>query len=111
MGGGLVCGSWWHGRWRKGHELGDVGTSGSWKEPGHRPVQTFPAPTYNHVQRLAFSITVFFLKAAPVAYGSSQAQGQIRATAAGLHHSHSNIGSEPHLQPTPTLKLKATPNP
>ena len=27
----------------------------------------------------------------------------IGATAAGLHHSHSNMGSEPHLQPTPQL--------
>ena len=32
--------------------------------------------------------------AIPGAYGSSQARGQIRATAAGLHHSHrnSNVG-------------------
>ena len=27
--------------------------------------------------------------------------GPNRATAAGLHHSHSNMGSEPCLQPTP----------
>ena len=32
--------------------------------------------------------------AAPVAYGSSQARGQIRAIAAGLCHSHSHVGSE-----------------
>ena len=31
--------------------------------------------------------------AAPVAYGSFQARGQIRVAAAGLHHSHSNAGS------------------
>ena len=30
---------------------------------------------------------------APVAYGSSQARGQIRAAVAGLHHSHSNTRS------------------
>ena len=29
----------------------------------------------------------------PVAYGSSQAGGEIRAVAASLHHSHSNTGS------------------
>ena len=29
---------------------------------------------------------------AGAAYGSSQARGQIRATAAGLHHSHNNAG-------------------
>ena len=48
----------------------------------------------------------FFLllfRAAPVAYGGSQARGQIGATDASLHHSHSNFGSEPHLQPTPQL--------
>ena len=37
----------------------------------------------------------------PTAYGSSQARGPIGATAVGLHHSHSNVGSEPHLRPTP----------
>ena len=35
----------------------------------------------------------------PVAYGGSQVRGQIGAGAAGLHHSHSKAGSEPHLQP------------
>ena len=42
-------------------------------------------------------------RATLVAYGSSQARGQIGATAAGLSHSHSNFGSEPHLLPTPQL--------
>ena len=42
----------------------------------------------------------FFFRAAPVAYGSSQARGWIGATADGLHHSHSNMGSEPGLWPT-----------
>jgi len=36
-------------------------------------------------------------------YGRSQAGGPIRATAASLHHSHSNVGSKPHLRPTPQL--------
>jgi len=44
-----------------------------------------------------------------MACGGSQARGLIRAAAAGLHHSHSNEGSEPHLQPTP--KLTATLDP
>ena len=47
--------------------------------------------------------------AAPAAYGGSQARGQIRATAAGLHHSHSNARSKPHLQPT--AQLMAVHNP
>ena len=35
--------------------------------------------------------------AAPAAHGGSQARGLIRATAAGLHHRHSNARPEPHL--------------
>ena len=35
-----------------------------------------------------FCLFVLLFRAAPPAYGSSQARGQIRATAAGLHHSH-----------------------
>ena len=37
-----------------------------------------------------FCFLLFFLKATPTAYGSSQASGQIGAVASGLHHSHSN---------------------
>ena len=44
-------------------------------------------------------------RAVPEAYGSSQAKGQIGATA--LHHSHSNVGSEPRLGPTPQLTSNA----
>ena len=46
--------------------------------------------------------------AAPMAYGGSQARGRIGAVAAGLHQSHSNMGSEPYLRPTP--QLMATPD-
>jgi len=38
-----------------------------------------------------------FLRATLVAYGGSQARGLIRATAAGLRHSHSHTRSELHL--------------
>ena len=41
--------------------------------------------------------------ATPVAYGGSQARGPIGATAAGHHHSHSNVRADVHLQPTPQL--------
>ena len=51
----------------------------------------------------------FFLTAAGAAYGSSWARGQMRAAAAGLYHSHSKAGSQPHLQPT--LQLVAMPDP
>ena len=68
--------------------------------------------------KIFFFLTSFFFffffffcifRAAPAAYGGSQARGLIGAVAAGLHHSHSNMGSEPHLQPTP--QLTATPDP
>ena len=38
-----------------------------------------------------------FSRAAAVAYEVSQARGPIGAVAAGLRHSYSNTGSEPHL--------------
>ena len=42
------------------------------------------------------------------AYGS-QARDQIRDAAADLCHSHSNVGSEPHLQPTSQLMAMLDP--
>ena len=42
-----------------------------------------------------------FSRAYSKAYGGSQARGLIGAVAAGLRQSHSNVGSEPCLQPTP----------
>ena len=42
-------------------------------------------------------------RAAPAAYGGSQARRQIGAAAAGLHQSHSNMGAEPCLRPTAQL--------
>ena len=35
-------------------------------------------------------IIIYLFRTTPKAYGVSQARYQIRATAAGLHHSHSN---------------------
>ena len=52
---------------------------------------------------------ILLFRAAPWAYGGSQAKGLIRATASSLHHIDSNEGSEPCLQPTP--QLTATLNP
>ena len=42
-------------------------------------------------------------------FEGSQARDQIGAVTAGLHHSHSNMHSKPHLQPAP--QLVATPDP
>ena len=58
--------------------------------------------TANAYQLLIFFVFCLF-RAAPAAYEGSQARGQIGATSAGLHHSHSNAGSEPLLRPTPQL--------
>ena len=59
---------------------------------------------------LSFFFLFFWLfKAAPTAYGSSQARGQITASAAGLHHSHSHTGSKPSLQSTPQFMQDPSP--
>ena len=66
----------------------------------------------SHTHAFLFLTFFFFFllfRATPVACGSSQANGRIRAIAASLRHSHSNVGSEPHLRPTP--QLMATPDP
>ena len=47
-------------------------------------------------QNFFFGLFVFS-RATPVTYGGSQARDLIGAAAASLHHSHSNVGSEPHL--------------
>ena len=52
---------------------------------------------------------VFFFRAAPAAYGCSQARGQIRDVATDLYLSHSNAGSEPYLRPI--SQLTTTPDP
>ena len=44
-----------------------------------------------------------------MAHGSSQARGLIGAVAAGLRHSHSNVGSELHLRPIPQLMATLDP--
>ena len=58
-----------------------------------------------------FFFFFFFLlyRAIPMAQGGSQARGLIGATATGLHYSHSNARSEPHLQTIPQLTV--TPDP
>ena len=52
---------------------------------------------------------LFCFRAAPEACQGSQARGQIGAAAAGLHNSHSNSGSEPHLWLTPQLMATLDP--
>ena len=57
----------------------------------------------------SFFFFFLFLGPLPMAYGGSEARGLIRAVATSLRHSHSNVGSEPRLQPTP--QLSAMPDP
>ena len=47
---------------------------------------------FEDVESFYFIFCLF--RAAPMAYGSSQARDQIGAVAASLHHSHSRMGSE-----------------
>ena len=60
-------------------------------------------------QEFHIYICICLFRDVPVAYGSSQAKGQIGAVVASLHHSHSNGGSELHQQLIPYLA--AMPNP
>ena len=69
---------------------------------------TFPLPRITIFCSMKFFLFFFSLcllfMAAPVAFGSSQARGQIRAIAACLCQSHGNARSEPHLRMTPGIK-------
>ena len=56
-----------------------------------------------------FFFFFFLFRASPLAFGSSQARGQIGTAATGLCHNHSTSRSELQLQPT--LQLMATPDP
>ena len=58
---------------------------------------------------LFFGGFVHFFRAAPVAYGDSQASGRIGAVATGLRHSHSNFRSELRLGTTPQLMATLDP--
>ena len=67
-----------------------------------------PRPGYMSKEMKLLSFFGLF-RAVPTAYGSSQARGRIRATAATLHHSHSNSRSEPRLCPPPQLTATSDP--
>ena len=70
----------------------------------------FSFETFNRNVGILFFLCFFaFSRAAPSAYGGSQARDLIRAVAAGLCHSHSNVGSELRLRPTPQLTATLDP--
>ena len=60
---------------------------------------------------LIFFFFVFFVffRAVPTVHGGSQARGQIRAIADGLHHSYSNAGFELCLRPASQLMVMPDP--
>ena len=61
---------------------------------------------FNHSTNCWVPFFFFFLRAAPAAYGSSQARGWIGAATASLHRSRCNAVSKPHLWPL--LQLAVT---
>ena len=65
----------------------------------------------NTKKDVLFIYLSLLFRATPVAYGGSRARGPIGATAASLHHNHSNTRSEPHLRPTPQLMFMAALDP
>ena len=66
---------------------------------------SFDLSDLSHCTQILFYF--FFFRAAPVAYGSSQARGRIRTAAAGLLHSHSHSHSGCKLSLSSTLWLEA----
>ena len=79
--------------------------------PRHREASSFglPASFLLSFRTRKGDFCFFLFRAAPEAYGGSQARGHIGAAAASLQHSHSNGGSKPCLPPT--LQFTATPDP
>ena len=54
-------------------------------------------------------VYLFIILAAHAAYGNSHDRDRIRAAAASIHQSHSNVGSELKLRTT--TEFAATPDP
>ena len=62
-----------------------------------------------HADFILFCFVFFAISwSTPAVYGGSQARGLIGAVDAGLRQSHSSVGSELRLRPTP--QLTATPD-
>ena len=91
----------------------DKGDFVSSNSPGNdlmaKPVYVFQENILHKGKTSTFFGLFAISSAAPMAYGDSQARGRIRAIATGLCQSHSNIGSKPHLQPTPELTATLDP--
>ena len=71
------------------------------KQDQDLPIRTEPLVRFSWMTICPLALFlnfVYFLlfRATPAAFGSPRARGQIEATAADLHHSHSNVGSLTH---------------
>ena len=63
---------------------------------------------------VSFFLFTFFFRFSLAAHGDSQTRGPNGTIAAGLHHSHSNVGnvgSKLHLRPTPQVTAVLDPQP
>ena len=101
--------------------LGNARSLAHWPRPGIEPASSWILVgfiTTEPQQELwgvfiylfTFYFCLFGISSATLAtYGVSQARALIGAVATSLYQSHSNVGSKPHLQPTP--QLTATPDP
>ena len=66
---------------------------------------------YIYICFVLFCFVFLLFRAAPKAHGSYQARDWTGAAAASLHHSHSNMVSEPRLQPTHSSWPRQSPDP
>ena len=95
--------------------LGLVQQVGLWTSQGFRCgaltewLHTFHGHRNFSSVEFLFFLSFCLFKAAPVAYGGSQARGLIGAVAAGLRQSHSNTRSKLCLRPTPQLTATLDP--
>ena len=79
--------------------LWEVGGKGVWRSKLYKNF-SLSLLSILSIEITEFSISPFFsfyYLFVPAAYGGSLARGGTGAAAAGLHHSHSNTGSEPPL--------------
>ena len=60
-------------------------------------IEEFMKPVFIFLLPIILFVSFFLFSATPKAYGGSKARGPIRAPAASLHHSHSNVTFELHV--------------
>ena len=86
-----------------------LGCQISWHKIFQSNLMIFCISVVSVVMSSLYFLFFCLFRAAIMAYGGSQARGQIRVVAAGVHHSQSNVGSEPHMRPTQQLTARPDP--